>query len=203
MKNKVISILFCLILIGGIGISAAMPDKYYSENEKRTLKQFPTVSWEEIYSGKFGNEIEKYLADQFPGRNGWVTVKTITERMSGKKESGGVYFAKDSYLIEAFTGYKTKQCIENIEAIKQLSDTLAQNGITLRVMLVPTASSILSDKLPRYAPNADQKQIIEYGLLCFAIIYFYKSSFLLSNISETSSLPVQRDIIPITANVTA
>ena len=163
MKNKVISILFCLILIGGIGISAAMPDKYYSENEKRTLKQFPTISWEEIYSGKFGNEIEKYLADQFPGRNGWVTVKTITERMSGKKESGGVYFAKDSYLIEAFTGYKTKQCIENIEAIKQLSDTLAQNGITLRVMLVPTASSILSDKLPRYAPNADQKQIIEYA----------------------------------------
>lgn len=163
MKNKVLTILFCFLLVSGIGISIALPDKYYSENEKRTLKQFPAISWEAIYSGKFGNEMEAYLADQFPGRNGWVTVKTITERMSGKKESGGVYFAKDGYLIEAFTGYQTKQCVTNIEAVKQLSDTLAQNGITLRVMLVPTASCILSDKLPLYAPNADQNQIIEYA----------------------------------------
>lgn len=163
MRNKVITILFCLLLISGIGISAFMPDKYYSENEKRTLKQFPIISWTDIRSGKFGDEIEKYLADQFPGRDGWVTVKTIVERASGKKESGGVYFAKDSYLIEAFTGYKEKQCFTNIMAIRELSDALYKEGVTLDVMLVPTASCILSDKLPTYAPNSDQGKIIEYA----------------------------------------
>lgn len=163
MRNKVITILFCLLLLGGIGISAIMPDKYYSETEKRTLKQFPAISAEDIRSGKFGDEIEKYLADQFPGRNGWVTVKTITERISGKKESGGVYFAKDGYLIEAFTGYKTKQYVTNITSIKQLSDALAKAGISTQVMLVPTASFIHSDKLPVYAPNADQRKIIGYA----------------------------------------
>lgn len=100
MRNKVITILFCFLLIVGIGASIIVPDRYYSENEKRTLKQFPTISFTDILSGKFGDEVESYLADQFPLRDGWVTVKTIAERLSGKKESGGVYFAEDGYYAQ-------------------------------------------------------------------------------------------------------
>ncbi len=163
MKNKVISILFCLILICGVAFHLFTGDKYYSDNEKRTLKQFPKISWEQIRSGKFGDEIEGYLADQFPARDGWVTIKTLSERLSGKKESGGVYFANDGYLIEIHKGFSNKQTVANIGAVKQLQDSLAAKGITLRVMLVPTASDILSDKLPVYAPNADQQAVIEYA----------------------------------------
>lgn len=163
MRNKVITILFCFLLIAGIGASIIVPDKYYSENEKRTLKQFPTISLADIRSGKFGNEIESYLADQFPARDGWVTFKTIAEWVSGKKESGGVYFADDGYLIEIHKTFNNKQTVANIAAVKQLQDTLAKQGITLRTMLVPTAGDILADKLPKYAPNADQQAIIEYA----------------------------------------
>lgn len=163
MRNKIISILFCLILIAGVETHFLTTDKYYSENEKRTLKQLPKLSWEAIRCGKFGDEIESYLADQFPGRDGWVTVKTVAERVSGKKESGGVYFAADGYLIEVHTSFNNKQTVANMDAVKQLQDALAEKGITLRVMLVPTASEILSEKLPAYAPNADQQAIIEYA----------------------------------------
>ena len=155
--------LFCLILISGVAFHLFTGDKYYSENEKRTLKQFPKISWEQIRSGKFGDGIESYLADQFPGRDGWVTVKTLSEMISGKKESGGVYFADDGYLIEIHKSFSNKQTIANIGAVKQLQDDLAAKGITLRVMLVPTAGNILSDKLPAYAPSADQQVVIEYA----------------------------------------
>ncbi len=89
--------MFCLILVAGVVAHVFTADKYYSENEKRTLKQFPTISFENIRSGKFSDEIEKYLADQFPARDGWVSAKTVTERFFGKRESGGVYFADDNY----------------------------------------------------------------------------------------------------------
>ena len=163
MRNKVITVLFCLLLIAGIGTSIIVPDRYYSENEKRTLKQLPAISLADVRSGKFGDEIEEYLADQFPARDGWVTIKTITEQLSGKKESGGVYFADDSYLIEIHKEFNNRKTVANVAAVKQLQDALAEQGITLRIMLVPTAGDILADKLPKYAPNADQQAIITYA----------------------------------------
>ena len=130
-----------------------LPDKYYSEREKRTLKQFPNLSAEDILDGKFGDEIEQYLADQFPARNGWITIKTITDRISGKTEIGGIYFGAEDYLIEAHKSLPSKQAKANIAALKKLTDMLSEQGISLQVMLVPTASYILSDKLPAFAPQ--------------------------------------------------
>ena len=41
-----------------------MPDRYYSEREKRTLTQKPKFTVADFISGKFGDEPEKYLTDQ-------------------------------------------------------------------------------------------------------------------------------------------
>ena len=161
MRNKVISLLFCLILIAGVAAHFLTPDRYYSENEKRTLKQLPKLSWQEIRSGKFGDEIESYLQDQFPARDSWVTVKTVTEKLSGKKESGNVYFADDGYLIEIHKEFSESQITANVEALMRLQEALSEKGIPLRVMLVPTAGGILTDKLPRFAPNADQQEVLD------------------------------------------
>lgn len=163
MRNKVISILFCVMLAAGIGASAILPDKYYSESEKRTLKQFPSLTAEEIFDGKLGDEIEQYLAEQFPARDGWVTVKTLAELASGKREIGGVFFADDGYLIEAHKSLPSKQAKTNIAALKMLSDSLAKSNIEMRVVLAPTTSQILSEKLPQFAPNANQSAVIEYA----------------------------------------
>ena len=163
MRNKVISILFCVMLAAGIGASAILPDKYYSESEKRTLKQFPSLTAEEIFDGKLSDEIEQYLAEQFPARDGWVTVKTLAELASGKREIGGVFFADDGYLIEAHKSLPSKQAKTNIAALKMLSDSLAKSNIEMRVILAPTASQILSEKLPPFAPNANQSAVIEYA----------------------------------------
>lgn len=163
MRNKVISILFCVMLAAGIGASAILPDRYYSESEKRTLKQFPSLTAEEIFDGKLGDEIEQYLAEQFPARDGWVTVKTLAELASGKREIGGVFFADDGYLIEAHKSLPSKQAKTNIAALKMLSDSLAKSNIKMRVVLAPTTSQILSEKLPQFAPNANQSAVIEYA----------------------------------------
>lgn len=166
MRNKIITVIFCIILASGMLASVFVPDKYYSESEKRTLKQLPKITAEDLASGKFGDEIEEYLADQFPARDGWVSAKTVCERIFGKTESGGVYFGKDGYLIEAHKTLSSKQAKANFDALKKLSDNLAESEIPVRIMLVPTASDILSDRLPAFAPNANQSAVIEYAKKC-------------------------------------
>ncbi|MBP5654158.1 MAG: hypothetical protein J6X33_01460 [Clostridiales bacterium] len=163
MRNKIISILFCLILAAGVIAHFAFPDKQYSENEKRTLKQFPSVSWNAIRTGKFGDDMEEYLEDQYPGRDAWVAAKTIAERASGKQESGGVYFANDGYIMEIQKGFPEDTVVTNLTAIQNLSAALAKDNISVKLMLVPTAPYILKDKLPAFAPNANQHAVIEYA----------------------------------------
>ena len=161
MRNKLITSFFCFLLAAGILSGILVPDKYYSESEKRTLTQKTAISVSDFSSGKMGTEIEKYLADQFPLRDGWITVKTLTERISGKTEISNVYFGKDGYLIDAFTSYDQKQFTDNVEALAKLSEALKGKNVPMQVMLVPTAAQTLSDKLPAYAPNLDQKALYE------------------------------------------
>lgn len=163
MRNKIITSVFCLLLAVGTFSGLLVPDKYYSESEKRTLTQKNAVSISDFPSGKMGTALEKYLADQFPLRNGWITAKTLTERFSGKTQISGVYFGKDGYLIDAFTGYDKKQFSTNIEALLKLSEKMKAVGIPVRVMLVPTAAQILTDKLPACAPNLDQRALLSFA----------------------------------------
>ena len=160
MRNKIITSVFCLLLVVGVLSGFFVPDKYYSESEKRTLTQKGAISISDFPSGKMGTEIEKYLSDQFPLRDDWITVKTLTERLSGKTQISGVYFGKDGYLIDAFTGYNQKQFSANIEALAKLSKSLS---IPMQVMLIPTAAQIQSDRLPAYAPNLDQKALLDFA----------------------------------------
>lgn len=163
MRNKIITAVFCLLLAVGVLSGFLVPDKYYSESEKRTLTQKNAITIADFLSGKMGTEIEKYLSDQFPLRDGWITVKTLTERLSGKTEISDVYFGKDGYLIDAFTGCDQKQFSANINALVKLSESMKTAGIPMQVMLVPTAAQILSDKLPAYAPNLDQKTMPNFA----------------------------------------
>lgn len=160
MRNKIITFVFCLLLVVGVLSGFLVPDKYYSESEKRTLTQKNAISIADFPSCKMGTEIEKYLADQFPLRDGWITVKTLTERLSGKTEISRVYFGKDGYLIDVFTDYNQEQFNANIEALVKLSGKMKSADIPMQVMLVPTAAHILSDKLPAFALNIDQEKLL-------------------------------------------
>ncbi len=164
MRNKIITALFCFLIILGVVSGIVVKDKYYSESEKRKLAQFPQISISKFISGEMADDIEKYLADQFPARDSWITIKTLSELISGKRDDGGVYFAGGGYLIEKFNGYDAEQYKKNIAALKAFSDNVKKEyGVGVRVVLVPTAVEILSDKLPSFAPHASQAAMLDYA----------------------------------------
>ena len=52
MRNKIITSFFCLLLAVSTLAGLLMPDRYYSEREKRTLTQKPKFTVADFISGK-------------------------------------------------------------------------------------------------------------------------------------------------------
>ena len=161
MRNKIITSFFCLLLAVSTLAGLLLPDRYYSEREKRTLMQKPKFTVVNFISGEFSGEQEKYLTDQVPLRDDWVTLKTYLELAVGKRESGGVYIGRDKYLMDKFTSYSKKQLAANAAALAELQKKLTAEGISMDTILVPVAAQVLTNKLPAYAPVADYAAILE------------------------------------------
>ena len=69
MINKIKVISFLLMIYGLMFIFILTPKEDKSELENRKLKSFPSISWESIFSGKYMQNIDKYVDDHFSFRN--------------------------------------------------------------------------------------------------------------------------------------
>ena len=61
-------------------------DRLYSDTENRLLAARPTVSRENIFSGKYAEDYEAYVTDQFVSRDKWIGIKTRMDILLQKKE---------------------------------------------------------------------------------------------------------------------
>ena len=156
--NIFLTLLFCAF-IGGMGvISLLLPDKDFSELENRYLQKPPKLSAESLGSGKFMTEAEKYVSDHIVGRDFWVAAKAWSERLSGKKENEGVYFgAKDTLInrVNVPDQSKLDQDMGYLDALVGNVDVPVYFG------LIPSAAAIWADRLPKGAPTADEKAVID------------------------------------------
>ncbi len=161
--NKKITAIGLAALFAGLSIgNLCVPDKVYSERERRYLDQAPSLSWEKVFSGAFSQEFESYSTDQFFYRDQWVMMKIIAEQARQRKDSNGVYFGQDGYLIEQFDQYDKNQFLKNLEAISRFSQAvLEKTGIPADFLLIPNASGVLTDQLPFSAPEIDQAALFD------------------------------------------
>ena len=140
-----------------------LPEKVFSDTENRYLAQKPEWTPEAFLDGSYGEDYEKYFSDQFPMRGGLVALKALAQRSAGKGDVNGVYFGKDGYYIERFDREKllNGQLQKNIaylaKAVSSFEESLGEDHV--RVMLVPSASQILTEKLPDFAEPWDQTEV--------------------------------------------
>ena len=150
-----------LLLIFGFAIATVLkPSNERSETENRLLEQKPDLTWNALISGKFSEDYEAYLSDQFVVRDGWISLKTAFERAALRQEAEDVYFARDNYLIEKHTGVFTAETAErNIQSLSAFFTNLSKSmdPAHLTAMVVPNAVDILRDKLPPFADPYDEE----------------------------------------------
>lgn len=153
-----LSALFCAFIGGVCVISLLLPDKDFSPLENRYLQKPPVVSAENLGSGKFMTDAEKYVSDHIVGRDFWVAAKAWSERLTGKKENNGVYFGKQDTLINRVDEPDPAELDQKMGYV----DTLVGNvSVPVYFGLIPSAAEIWKDRLPTGAPTADEKAVID------------------------------------------
>ena len=170
MKNKrqnkylkiyysIMTLVFLVILIVIVTLNTTKKDIKFSESENRILAQKPKFSIERLLEGRYTKKYEKYKVDQFVDRDGWMKLKSSVDLALGKNESNGIYKGSDDYLIESFEVPDSEIVNRNIKAINNFNEK--HKDINQYMLIAPNAVSILSEKLPPYAPVVSQKLVMD------------------------------------------
>ena len=156
--EKIIGLLFILILFVFMVINIAVPDREMSEKENRMLAERPSLTMGTVMNGDFMEQWENYQSDQFAGRDFWRGVKIFLDRLGGARMENGVYIGKGGPLLEEIEVPDDGQSEANLSAIADFAEKYPD--IQTSVMLVPDAACILSDSLPAFAGVEDQRQLL-------------------------------------------
>ena len=146
-----------MIVLLSVG-SLIAKDREYSPNENRYLAGRPSLSLSSLTSGKFMEDTEAYLSDQFVGRDLLVRTRAGVDRFVGKREVNGVYIGKDHFLFEKPSTWDEERMTRTLTAINRVS--AATGDIRSYMAVAPNATELLKDYLPTGAPVTNQAQQI-------------------------------------------
>ncbi len=164
MKHSRITVCLFLLCLGVFtALSLFSPETIFSQKENRFLQTKPSFSIRRLMNRTFGSEYEDYLSDQFPFRDRWISLHAKMEHIIGKTEINSVYVGKDDYLMEVFSAsvFESEQTKTNLTSLGQFTDFLQAQSLPISIMIIPTASEILQDKLPPFASPYPQTQFLE------------------------------------------
>ena len=154
MKNKlplILGLTFVIYIFGFLALQIVTQDQTFSELENRALTTRPDFTVEKLFAGTFTKDYETFVADQFPLRNQFISVKSNTERLLQKKENNGVYIGANHYFLQDFAKPDMDLANKNADYISNLAE-----DFNVYVGLAPTATKVLEDKLPNFATPYDE-----------------------------------------------
>lgn len=175
---------FALVMGGLFLLDLCFTSNPYSELENRKLKQKPAFSLSALWRNEYTKEYEEYINDQFVGRDGWITLKSVFESALGKTENNGVVYGKDHYIFNKLypywmaedrnngTGFggdgedkaslpvaNDPQMSRNLGFLLDFAEVNYDGHVTLAI--APNSYAVLREKLPAFLPNVDAETEIE------------------------------------------
>lgn len=150
---------FVLFITAFFAVNLALPDREFSEQENRSLQQFPAFSLSDLASGKFTSDFEDYTTDQFAMRDFWITLKARCELLIGKGGNNGIHYCKNGTLIKAFRAPDSESADKAVSYVNALTEN---TDVPVYLALIPDKAEIYSDFLPKNAPNDSEAGFIDY-----------------------------------------
>lgn len=150
MKDKIITISFLIIIYLFSILGIIFKDNDISYTERRKLKQFPNLNFNNEYS----NNLEKYLLDQYPYRDKFRNIKAnFNYYILNKLENNDISLYKEGIFKSEYpTDYSS---IDNyMDYILKLNTFFKNNNVY--IMIVPDKNYYLNDK---YFLNIDYNYI--------------------------------------------
>lgn len=152
MKLKIaMGLTLACYVFGFFTLQIFAKDKTFSALENRELTTAPTFTKEDFLNGTYGENFEKYIADQFPFRNNFISLKAYSELALQKKDNNGVFIGHDGYFLQDFTNPDIALLDKNAGYINNFA-----KNFNVYMMLAPTSTKVLEYKLPAYAHPYDE-----------------------------------------------
>lgn len=163
MKDRITVILFLGFIFIIMAVTMVMPDREFSSRENRYLNRSPKITLEKVLNGKFEEEYKDYMNDQFLCRDECLRISSEARYFIGMRDINGVYIGKDGYLIEKHDrlDFESDTAWDNIGYLSEFTKSLEDRAVNYHVIMIPTASEILTGKLPVFALPYGQKAFID------------------------------------------
>ena len=162
MKSRFDEKLMIAAFCGFLGVMSLLffllPKEKFSPLEKRYLSDAPVLTWENLSSGKFGSDVESYMADYIPGRNFFVGLNAYVDLFTGRQVSKGVYAAEGNRLVQAPVVWNEKQAQQNMQAINSFAEKI---GRQVDLMLVPSAGWAAQDTIVGLSDPYEDEALIQ------------------------------------------
>ncbi len=131
-------------LVGGMVLHLALPDKDVSKSERRKLDQLPKLTSSALLKGTYATDLEDYLLDQFPLRDGFRTLKSVwTYYALGQKDNNGVFLERGT-VSKLDSKLDEKQVNMFVSKMNALHDKYFSDSKTT-VMIVPDKNYYLTN----------------------------------------------------------
>lgn len=155
-----LSLLFALLLALPLLLLLLIPDRDFSENENRYLAKTPELRVEAFLDGELQTELEAWMEDQFPGRDGWMTGVTLLNKAEGLREIGGAWLGAEGYYFEVHRreDFDWDKYRRNLGYLNKLA---ADAGVPTAALLVPSAAAALPELLPAGAEVYDAAEALQ------------------------------------------
>lgn len=155
---RAVALLFAGVLIGTQAAFWLLPRRSFSANEKRVLAQKPVISADSIADGSLFQNVEQYLSDHFPGRDGWVGANAYLEQAEGRGAVDTIVRGEDDWLFPAPLSDDRQILQDNMQAITAFAQA---QSVPVYLMAVPTAGAVVEDKLPDLHLNYPDADMLE------------------------------------------
>ncbi len=177
LRNILTSAAF-ILMIGLFSIGHLLtPDKDIDLSERRPLEQLPQFSPESLMNGKFGEDLEDYLLDQFPMRNAIRSLKAAWHfDVYHQLDNNGIYLVGD-HVCKLDSHIKEDEVDAFLANTNKVYETYLQ-GMNVSFSLIPDKNyfaahnngypSMDYDKLCELLTDGLHEDIDFYGMSHFA-----------------------------------
>jgi hypothetical protein len=156
-KKQPLSVVIALLTVIILMFDFLGPIRVFSSYENRYLTQRPELKWEDVVNGRWMLTYEEFINDQFMMRDGWITLKSLSERFLMKQENNGILFGKDGYLFEKLMELN-EQASLNLRYLAEF-EKLVNSPLTS--VIIPNSYAIYPHLLPQGVPLLNQLELIE------------------------------------------
>lgn len=157
IKKYPFIILFITTIITFTVLDIFNKDIIFSEYENRSLAQKPKLYYSALIDGRFFDNYDRYINDQFIFRNSWISIKSLSENMLGKEENNNIIYGDNNFLFDKFQEIDKENLNRNVDIIKEF---ISKYNSSFNLMIIPESFTIYKDLLPYGVNLIDEKSYI-------------------------------------------